>query len=658
MPPVFARPTFKDGLQIAGWTLETNGKFTNDVWRVRHHDERDGVIKTARGKKSPWPERFSHEVATIDELQSIPGVLRLLDRDPSGAPTWMVTEMAQRLSEHLGPEPDLGPVVSAFADVADTLVEAEIAGVAHRDIKPDNLFFARGLAVVGDFGLATGHEYAGLTAHGDRVGPSNFCAPEALEAAEGTDWFAADIYACAKSLWVVIAGTKYPPQGPLQVRRRESDLSVHGGRASEHLARLLEICTEDQPRNRPAITEVRDELRAWLNIHPAGTTPRPSRSQFRTAYSELLSARAIADGGHSKVADDAVHNLLDRCRGARKGGSRLVDDADADVDPAPERRTAGDSDWMPEHYAVKTLGWDGVGGVRLVGVGVLDGNDDISYDLSWQLRTPGTGIWQVTWRAGGRARMGLPSDIAERVRLADGSMRHRPQQLTEPRAPVSAATEEALRRVVTNIRRRELTRNREMDQAHDRVDVRLQATQLAREKLAALWKEFVRHLNSVVEFEIDTQSDRRDETWFLVLGDRRLMVQIATPPTHVGVAILLGTVTLETEGADPYKSHVANVCAIRDTSGAPLWQLIRFQRNDMARPPAPVSESLGDGNGAVALDALARFVDANKVSSTEYGDTKPDMYPEASLVERVTLDVDSLLRVFTAELAAFDEPDR
>jgi hypothetical protein len=254
--------------------------------------------------------------------------------------------------------------------------------------------------------------------------------------------------------------------------------------------------------------------------------------------------------------------------------------------------------------------------------------------------------------------MGLPSDIAERARLADDAMRHRPQQLTEPREPVSAATEEALRHVVTNIRRRELTLNREMDEAHDRVDARLQATQLAREEFAALWEEFVRHLNSVVEFEIDTQSDRRDDTWFLVLGDRRLMVNIATPPTHVGAAILLGTVTVETEGADRYKSHVANVCAIRDTSGVSLWQLLRFQRNDMARPPAPVSESLSDGNGAVALDALDRLVDANTVGSTGHGDTKPDMYPEATLVERVALDVDSLLRVFTAELAAFDERTR
>ncbi len=172
--PGFSRPTFREGLQLEGWTLIAGGRFTDDVWQVEHTEGKSGVVKTARARKSPWPERFFHEVDTTQLLQQLPGVLRLLGCDGSTQPAWMVTELATPLAKHLGPAPELDTVVSAVAEAADTLVDAGAAGVAHRDVKPDNLFFGRGRALVGDFGLATGHIYQDLTVDGQRVGPANF----------------------------------------------------------------------------------------------------------------------------------------------------------------------------------------------------------------------------------------------------------------------------------------------------------------------------------------------------------------------------------------------------------------------------------------------------------------------------------------------------
>lgn len=385
-------PRLKAGLGLGGWTLLDDGRFTDEVWRVRHEDGRLGVIKTARGKKPPWPERFTpHEVKTMERLQHLPGVLRLLDRDDAATPTWMVTELAEPLVTHLGPEPDLGTVVSAFADIADTLELAAAEGVAHRDIKPDNLFFARGRSLVGDFGLATGHDHPGLTGFGDRVGPANFCAPEALEAHEGINWHAADVYALAKSLWVIVVGDKYPPQGPLLISRRETDLTPHAGLAADDLARLLELATLDQPTYRPQIRGVRDELRIWLQLFPPGTAHEPTSRRYRTLWDEYRSVRAVEKSGRDGIAANAVQQLLDQCRSAGPNSGSVTADPDADIAPRDDPRLHDDQDWSPDHVAVKKLAWDGVGGVRLVAVATLDADDDLRYSITWQLRDQETG---------------------------------------------------------------------------------------------------------------------------------------------------------------------------------------------------------------------------------------------------------------------------
>jgi serine/threonine protein kinase len=641
----FSRPNLTDELTLGIWTLDVNGNYTNDVWAAHDTNGRAGVIKTARGKRTPWPQRFAHEVETIEALQDLPGVLRLLDRDPATPPTWMATEKAETLQQHLGDQPELGSVVALFADIADTLTEAAARGVAHRDIKPDNLFYARGRAVVGDFGLATGHDQVGLTGHGDRVGPANFCAPEALEANDTIDWFAADVFAFAKTLWVAAAGNTYPPQGPLLIRRSEADLSPYAGRASEDLARLLEIATLDNPRHRPNMTDLRDELRTWLQLHPAGTTQRPTGPQFRTAYSEFLSTRAIDAGGTPKIVDHAVDQLLHHCQEAGPSHGNVSSDPAADIDPQWGRLAHGDPDWAPEHVTIKKLSWEGVGAVRLVAVAVLDAPDDLFYDLSWQTRTSGTTTWTITWRSDNLVRMRLPSDIAEQARLADQALRHIPSELAHTYSKVGAETAEQVRRVFNDIRRREATRTDDMNEARARVGTRLAAAAAARTDLARFWAEFVAYLNTIADVDMELTASNLDNTWFCTIGDRRIVASISEPGTDLGPAVVLGTITVETESPNPHKSQVANLCAITDDSGDPVWQIVRFDRNDMGSPPARVAESLYDGSGAVNLTDLERLLD----------DTAPfTNRPSATLASRTPLDVDILLAVVGAELAAID----
>jgi serine/threonine protein kinase len=69
-------------------------------------------------------------------------------------------------------------VVTALAGIASTLEALAAEGVAHRDIKPDNLFRLGDRWVIGDFGLVSYPEKDPRTEHGRRLGPIDFMAPK------------------------------------------------------------------------------------------------------------------------------------------------------------------------------------------------------------------------------------------------------------------------------------------------------------------------------------------------------------------------------------------------------------------------------------------------------------------------------------------------
>ncbi len=326
-----------------------------------------------------------------------------------------------------------------------------------------------------------------------------------------------------------------------------------------------------------------------------------------------------------------------------------MDDLDANIGPSEDPRSGGNPDWIPDQVVIKKLGWEAAAGVRLVGVGVLDGEDDLRYDLSWQVRTPGTVQWELTWRAGGRVRMRLPSDIAERLRLRDEAFRHIPSQLADPATSVSTETESRLRQVANEVRRRESRRGADMDEARRRVAGREQAAERAMADWQRFWNSFVEYVTSVVDPDVALTADHRDDDWFLIMGDRRLVVRVRKPATHLSPAVLLGTVTVESEDPDRYRSSVANLTAVLDDRSEPAWHLLRLERNQLASPPVPVSEALRGALGAVSLNILEELLRDGSLGIA---------YPAARIVSTVDLNVDNLLAVVVAEIEALDQRAR
>jgi hypothetical protein len=307
------------GDQFGRWTLaapiDTRG---GNAWVYRGTAAGETaalkILRRTKPESEPY-KRFRREIATVQRLGDRPGILPVLDaRIPDalakGERAWFAMPEATRI-DHALREADLGTVVGAIQSIADTLsallVEEKLS---HRDIKPQNLYQHGDSWVVGDFGLVTGPDADALTEPGAKVGPANFLAWEMLEDASRADAAAGDVYALAKTLWVLVADARWPPPG-----HQPADASTGVGAYRPHpnastLDRVIDRATRLEPSARPSMREFADDLFAWLAI------PKPSQGLTRLAeISEELRRRAAPHVAAEEVETarrSAAHSLQER----------------------------------------------------------------------------------------------------------------------------------------------------------------------------------------------------------------------------------------------------------------------------------------------------------------------------------------------------------
>ena len=128
-------------------------------------------------------ERFRREGQVLAALAH-PAVVRVFDfrRDDAGAVLVMEYVEGASLADLLdaGPPP-IAQLLPALADVADALAAGAAHGIAHRDVKPGNVFvLPDGHAKLGDFGLARIATDPSVfrTADGITIGTPAYLAPE------------------------------------------------------------------------------------------------------------------------------------------------------------------------------------------------------------------------------------------------------------------------------------------------------------------------------------------------------------------------------------------------------------------------------------------------------------------------------------------------
>src|SRR5207244_9892366 len=173
---------------------------------------------------------------------------------------------------------------------ADALAYAHKHGVAHRDIKPDNVLLSNQHAVVTDFGVAkalsesTGQ--SSLTSAGVALGTPAYMAPEQAAADPHTD-HRCDLYAVGALGYEMLTGrppfTGATPQHVLAAQVTEAPEPVTKRRATvpAALAALVMRCLEKSPADRwQTAAELLQQLGAMATpgggLTPTGAAPAGS----------------------------------------------------------------------------------------------------------------------------------------------------------------------------------------------------------------------------------------------------------------------------------------------------------------------------------------------------------------------------------------------
>lgn len=288
--------------------------------------------------------------------------------------------VAKPLANHLADLGDFRAVVAAFADLADTLVSlaSRPDPVAHRDIKPDNLFWRQGRSVLGDFGIAAWADPEHVTQELDKVGPLAYLAPEALRVTGAPNWHAADVYSLAKSMWSIAAPRRrqqdgtysnaavLPPQGPIRATEPANSFKNFGGTAAKELDLLVQEGTSNIPSERPTAAEFAAELRSWLRMHPEPQTARPPASGSRLLGYEDLHLMML----NFNEARNLFLRLLLSELGAMIGTIRSDDSVDVNrsspYDDPNENGHPKGSAIMSDHGRGPKDEWDGALVLRLL----------------------------------------------------------------------------------------------------------------------------------------------------------------------------------------------------------------------------------------------------------------------------------------------------
>jgi TolB-like protein/Tfp pilus assembly protein PilF len=177
--------------------------------------ERRVAIKVfERADGSPTAtDRFLREIRVAAQLQH-PNIVPVFESGESGGVVYYVMPYIKGASlreriEREGPLP-IADAVRIAREVAEALDHAHRAGIVHRDIKPDNIMLADGMAVVADFGIARAIEESGgkITETGLALGTPMYMSPEQASGSQQVDG-RTDIYALGCVLYEMLAGT--PP---------------------------------------------------------------------------------------------------------------------------------------------------------------------------------------------------------------------------------------------------------------------------------------------------------------------------------------------------------------------------------------------------------------------------------------------------------------
>lgn len=270
------KPKHKAGEVIDGWTILDllGGGGNGEVWIAR--DARGWYVALkllSRNERQPKSEpfrRFRLEVETLTALGDFPGILPIVAASPPEAigagQVWLAMPIAIPLRDALGVSPKLENAVKAIQRAALVLHDlAEQHDIHHRDLKPENLYQYEGECCVGDFGLVDYPNKETLTSANHPLGSLHYMAPECVATPDSTGE-PADVYALAKTLWVLATDELNPQPGHIRRDLPVFQLSSYNDHPRcRQLEHLIERSTHPDVEVRPTMKSFAEDLGDWLN---------------------------------------------------------------------------------------------------------------------------------------------------------------------------------------------------------------------------------------------------------------------------------------------------------------------------------------------------------------------------------------------------------
>ena len=158
-----------------------------------------------------WSARFHREIEVLQQLDH-PSIQPLLSSGEAGVLVYYVMPYAKggSLEQKLlrGRRFSLDDTIATAEPIAEALDYAHEQNVVHRDIKPGNILFHDGRAILCDFGIARAIRQAGgelLTSIGVRIGTPTYMSPEQALAVQEIDG-RSDIYSLACVVYEMLVG--------------------------------------------------------------------------------------------------------------------------------------------------------------------------------------------------------------------------------------------------------------------------------------------------------------------------------------------------------------------------------------------------------------------------------------------------------------------
>lgn len=299
-------------------------------------------------------ERFRREIQLAASLQH-PHIVPLLTAGSAGDVLYYVMPMVEGESLRSclikGGELPIPRVARILRDVSSALAYAHARGVAHRDIKPDNILLSGDFALVTDFGVAKAVSEAtgesNLTTAGMALGTPTYMAPEQAAADPHAD-HRVDIYALGAVGYEMLTGrppfTGANPQMVLaaHVTRVPEPVTQHRPAVPPALGAVVMRCLEKKPADRwQTAAELQQQIEAMATSggHEAtqamfatatsATPQQPPATAWRGRRAMLAGAFALGLSAFAVLAlfQRAGHAQLDPKRVAVQEFENLTRDA-------------------------------------------------------------------------------------------------------------------------------------------------------------------------------------------------------------------------------------------------------------------------------------------------------------------------------------------